>query len=199
MPTAPKLASLRAAADRYRRLHKGADPDYKGELEKSQDIFGVTVEPGPEGTRKAAYDIKRLMIVDERALIEHANALLLDPPVGPYGIPLPPGYTWSPDYDQTPLDTHPDGWVWTCCVIAPGGPSGTRRLVVGRGLYAAEAWVNLAARAWEEFRKDTAPALPAFQPSRVENAGAGFLPPEQLGEVIPGECAPPPAPPASTN
>lgn len=179
MTTPTTIPELRAAADRYRRLHKGADPEYKGELEKSQDIYGVTVEPGPEGTRKAAYDIKRRMIVDERALIAYAVSMLLDGGGMPHGIPLPPGCSWSDEpCERKPHDEAPEG-TWTTCILAPL-PDAPNRLIAGRGRWAGEAWVNLAARAWHEYRAANGGVPDGFSPSRVE----------------PGR---PPLPPASTS
>jgi hypothetical protein len=63
---------LRAAADRYKRLHAGA--------EKSQDIYGIAVGPARADVHDAARKIKRMMLDDERALIEYAVARLAECP-----------------------------------------------------------------------------------------------------------------------
>lgn len=57
---------LRAAANRIRRI--------RACVEKSQDIYGITISPGrpPNELHEAASKVKRLMLDDERALVDYA-------------------------------------------------------------------------------------------------------------------------------
>lgn len=59
-------AELRAAARRVRSIRTG--------VEKSQDIYGVTVGEGREAIHEAFLKVKRMMLDDERMLVDFAVA-----------------------------------------------------------------------------------------------------------------------------
>lgn len=64
---------LKAAAERRKRLKAGT--------ERSQDIYGIVVDEtkGRAGILDASRMVKRMMIDDERALADYAQAILLSP------------------------------------------------------------------------------------------------------------------------
>lgn len=67
-PTPNPSPEVMAAAERTSRLRAGK--------EKSQDIYGIQVVDTPLGISEACRTVKRLMLNDERTLIDYALSLL---------------------------------------------------------------------------------------------------------------------------